>query len=409
MKKIFLTSLFLCLFLFTGCGKYNEKTIVKDLNKKINQITGYHIEGTMDIYNGEDVYSYDVESSYENDNYRVSLTNKMNNHEQIILRNADGVYVLTPSLNKSFKFQSNWPENNSQAYILQSILSDINKDEKIKLEEKDGKYILNTKIAYSNNKNLVNQKIYMDKKLNFEKIEVFDESGNKQIKMVFDSIDTKATFDNKYFSTSENMKTVNIENSTSNSNNKTTENNSSNNSENIDSKNNNKEENISESEDNNLNNNKDNNGSSNTNTENNNINNNSDNADNDSEDSSSNNDKTNQTSALEDTVYPMYLPSGTYLSTEETVSKEDGERVILTFAGESPFILVEETISKTEEMEIIPVYGEPTILMDTIGALSETSVNFISNGVEYYIASEDLTMQEILEVAQSMSSVPIMK
>lgn len=93
MKKIFFTGLFLCLFLFTGCGKYNEKTIVKDLNKKINSITGYHIEGTMDIYNGEDVYSYDVESSYENDNYRVSLTNKMSNHEQIILRNADGVYV----------------------------------------------------------------------------------------------------------------------------------------------------------------------------------------------------------------------------------------------------------------------------------------------------------------------------
>ena len=210
MKKIFLTGLFLCLFLLTGCGKYSEKTIVKDLNKKINAVTGYHIEGTMEIYNGEDVYTYDVDSSYENDNYRVSLTNKLNNHEQIILRNADGVYVLTPSLNKSFKFQSNWPENNSQVYILKSIITDINKDENIKLEEKNGKYILNTKISYSNNKNLNNQKIYMDKKLNFEKIEVFDESGNKQIKMTFDNIDLKATFNNKYFSTSENMKTVDI-------------------------------------------------------------------------------------------------------------------------------------------------------------------------------------------------------
>ena len=83
----------------------------------------------------------------------------------------------------------------------------------------------------------------------------------------------------------------------------------------------------------------------------------------------------------------MYLPSGTYLSNEESVSKEDGERIILTFAGESPFILVEETVSKSEETEIIPVYGEPTILVDTVGALSDSSVNFISNGIEYYIAS----------------------
>ena len=53
----------------------------------------------------------------------------------------------------------------------------------------------------------------------------------------------------------------------------------------------------------------------------------------------------------------MYLPSGTYLSDEESVSKDDGNRVILTFAGESPFILVEEAVSKSDEMEVIPVYG----------------------------------------------------
>ena len=51
------------------------------------------------------------------DKFRVGLTNKTNNHEQIILKNDDGVYVITPSLNKSFKFQSDWPYNNSQIYL----------------------------------------------------------------------------------------------------------------------------------------------------------------------------------------------------------------------------------------------------------------------------------------------------
>ena len=95
MKKIFFVGLIISLFFLTGCGKYTEKTIVKDLNKKINAITGYHVQGSMEIYNGDDAYKYDVTSSYENDNYRVSLINKANNHEQIILRNSDGVYVLT--------------------------------------------------------------------------------------------------------------------------------------------------------------------------------------------------------------------------------------------------------------------------------------------------------------------------
>ena len=400
MKKIFFVGLIISLFFLTGCGKYTEKTIVKDLNKKINAITGYHVQGSMEIYNGDDAYKYDVTSSYENDNYRVSLINKANNHEQIILRNSDGVYVLTPSLNKSFKFQSNWPENNSQVYIIQSVLVDINEDKNVKLEEKDGNYILTVKVNHSNNKNLSSQKIYLDKKLNFTKIEVFDESGNKQIKMVFDSIDTKATFNNKYFLTSENMKTSVSENANANINSKesSTENTNTKDETNADNKdeirNNNSSVDTKSTDSNNRNENLE-NSESNRNTN--------------ETTSNSTNKKDATTSILEESVYPMYLPSGTYLSDEESVSKDDGNRVILTFAGESPFILVEEVVSKSDEMEIIPVYGEPTIILDSVAALSDSSVNFISNGIEYYIASESLTKQQILQVAESISTLPNMK
>ena len=94
---------------------------------------------------------------------------------------------------------------------------------------------------------------------------------------------------------------------------------------------------------------------------------------------------------------------------EESVTKEDGDRIILTFQGESPFILVEESTKITDEMQITPVYGEPTIISDTVAALSDTSINFISGGVEYYIASDSLTKQQIIEVAQSINSLPLMK
>lgn len=409
MKKIFFVGLIISLFFLTGCGKYTEKTIVKDLNKKINAITGYHVQGSMEIYNGDDAYKYDVTSSYENDNYRVSLINKANNHEQIILRNSDGVYVLTPSLNKSFKFQSNWPENNSQVYIIQSVLVDINEDKNIKLEEKDGNYILTVKVNHSNNKNLSSQKIYLDKKLNFTKIEVFDESGNKQIKMVFDSIDTKATFNNKYFSTSENMKTSASENANANINSNESSNGSTNTKEEINADNKDEIRNNNSSEEANIKSNEKNSKiESSSNDEE------LDRKSQESTSSSSKNSvnsssKNSTTSILEESVYPMYLPSGTYLSDEESVSKDDGNRVILTFAGESPFILVEEAVSKSDEMEVIPVYGEPTIILDSVAALSDSSVNFISNGIEYYIASESLTKQQILQVAESISTLPNMK
>lgn len=98
MKKYFLTFVFLtfCL-LASGCGSKNEKDIAKQLSKKIEKTTSYHLTGILEIVNNEDSYLYDVDVSYEKDDkFRVSLKNQTNDHEQIILKNDEGVYVLTP-------------------------------------------------------------------------------------------------------------------------------------------------------------------------------------------------------------------------------------------------------------------------------------------------------------------------
>ena len=128
MKKIILSILVVAVLLVTGCGKYGENDVINDLEKKINKLSGYKLDGDLEIVNNDEVYNYKVETSYKKDDlYKVSLTNTSNNYEQVILKNTDGVYVLTPSLNKSFKFQSDWPNSNSQIYLLQSIIDDITK------------------------------------------------------------------------------------------------------------------------------------------------------------------------------------------------------------------------------------------------------------------------------------------
>ena len=92
-----------------GCGKYGEKDIIKDLGKKIDKTSGYYLNGELQIINNEDSYLYNVEVAYQkDDNFRVSLKNKTNNHEQIILKNSEGVYVMThksTQLLKSNKFE----------------------------------------------------------------------------------------------------------------------------------------------------------------------------------------------------------------------------------------------------------------------------------------------------------------
>ena len=105
----------------------------------------------------------------------------------------------------------------------------------------------------------------------------------------------------------------------------------------------------------------------------------------------------------------MFVPNNTKLTSQDVITKDDGERVILTFSGDKPFVLVEETVSKNKEYEVIPTIGEPTLLMDSIGTLSDDSVSWIKDGIEYYIASNNMTKEELLSVAKSISTIPVMK
>lgn len=349
MKRKILIASFLILFLTCGCC-INKKDVLKDLDKKYSNLKSYHLNGKLEILNNEDTYKYDVDVLYKKDNkYKVTLVNQNNNHEQIILKNEDGVYLLTPSLNKSFKFQSNWPYNNSQVYLLESILNDIKNDKEKSLTEKDNNYIYNTSVNYPNNRKLVNQIVTFDKDLIIKSVDVQDENGISYMKMSFDSIDLNTSIDDNSFKV-ENIIKISEDK-------KLEENNDNKDSENIDNK----------------------------------------------------SDTSKTTGSIEDIIYPLYIPSGTKLVGQETIKKDDGERVIMTFDGEKSFLLVEETANIYDDLEIIPTLGEPCILSDTVAALTDSSITWSSGNIDYYIVSDVMSTEELLDVARSISAIPTMK
>lgn len=341
MKKIFL-GIFLCLIFLTGCGKKSEGDVLKSYTSAVEKAKSYYLNGKMELVNNEDVYTYDISVSYEaDDNYKIELVNTVNNHEQVILRNSEGVYVVTPSLNKSFKFQSDWPYNNSQVYLLSSLLDDINNDEERVFETKDNEYVFTTRVNYPNSPKLEKQKIYFNANNLPTRVEVLDKDGNVEIKMVFNKIDLKADFNDTYFDLSSILDTE------------------------VKEKNNEEQQN--------------------TETE------------------------TKETATIDDIIYPMYLPTNTYLANQEKVKVDNGERLILTFAGDSSFVLVEETVSITNSPEIIPTYGEVELIGASLAVINDNSANWFSNGIEYYVVSDTMDSSEILEVAKSISVLPVGK
>ena len=100
-KKFFLILMIVGLFC-VGCVKNNTKDALSDLTKKINNLKSYQVTGRLEVVNNDDVFNYDVDVSFKDKDYfRVSLKNLANSHEQIILKNDDGVYVQT---HKSMQF-----------------------------------------------------------------------------------------------------------------------------------------------------------------------------------------------------------------------------------------------------------------------------------------------------------------
>ena len=114
-------------------------------------------------------------------------------------------------------------------------------------------------------------------------------------------------------------------------------------------------------------------------------------------------------STLDSIIYPMYIPENTQLSAQEKIAIDNGERIILTFSGDNPFTIVQENARVTEEMLTIPMYGEPYIITDTVGALSDNSITWISNGIEFYVVSDKLNSEQLLEVANSINVTTVSK
>ena len=356
-KKILFLTMLLCIFV-TGCFGGDKNDIVKKVEKKYSNLKSYRLTGDLQIVNNDDVYNYDVKVIYQKkDKFNVSLVNKANNHEQIILKNDDGVYVLTPSLNKSFKFQSDWPYNNSQTYLISSIINDILDDDDRSLVEDENYYLITTDVNYPNNRKLVKQVVKFDKDYNLKEVKVVDENDIEQMKMTFTTIEINQKVDSSTFDLDAIMGTNNNETPTP-------------------SPTPTPSQTPSPSP------------SANTTC------------------TSGECQSTTETGVLEDTIYPLYIPTGTKLASEEKVKKSDGERIIMTFEGEKPFLLVEETASIEQEFSIIPTYGEPYLLIDTVGALTDSSITWNSNGIDYYIVSDVMSQDELVDIARSINVVP---
>ncbi|MBS4216404.1 LolA family protein [Neobacillus rhizophilus] len=328
-KLVLLITGLIAIFMLAACGSKSQDDVVKDLNGKQKDLSSYKAEAKMTLKMGSDSQVYDVEIWHMDPNfYRVNLKNAEKDQSQMILRNNEGVFVLTPALKKSFRFQSDWPQNSSQAYLYESLIKDIVADKDAKFSATKEHYVFETKTRYQNNSMLPIQEIKLNKKdLSPAVVKVMDPDRNALVTVEFTKVKFNASFDKDDFDMKKNMTRAEL-----------------------------------------------------------------------------------NMPAMADggdkifTVkYPTYEIKGTKLIEEKSVKIEDGKRVVLTYDGKKSFTLVQEKV-KSKVASTTPTYveGDLVDLGITIGAVTDHSISWSQGGVDYMIASKNLTKKEMVEIAKSV-------
>ncbi|WP_017754812.1 LolA family protein [Calidifontibacillus oryziterrae] len=329
MKKSF-TILILGLLLILGlsaCGEKSQEDVKKALDNKLEEMTGYKANATLTLQTGNQPQEYNIDIWHNKpDLYRVYLKSDNKEQSQMILRNDEGVFVLTPALNKSFRFQSDWPQNSSQAYLYESLVSDILNDDEAKFTATETEFVFETKTNYQNNKTLPVQEITLNKKdLSPKMVKVMDQDMQPLVQVDFTGFEFDSPFDKDAFDLEKNKTGAEMDTPT----------------------------------------------------------------------------MAQPSGQKLMVLYPEYTP-GMELVEEKKVALENGERIVLTYAGEKSFTLFEEMSSVLPANKPIFVDGEPVDLGFTVGALTENSISWSYDGVDYYLASKDLTQGEMTEIARSV-------
>lgn len=208
MKKFIL----LFLLLLTGCA-VNSKNFLKKMCKNYEKIEQYSVEGNIEINHLDITSKYSFEACCLNEDFlKISLKSEGNNTNQVIIKNKSGVYVLSPIINKTYKFSSTWPNENSTPYVLSSLVDDIINDVDLQIVEEENIFIVSCKAKNQINTNIEREEIKFNKDtlLPVEAC-LYDKLDKLRMKVTFNEFNLKPNLSEGDFNVDANMTSLILE------------------------------------------------------------------------------------------------------------------------------------------------------------------------------------------------------
>ncbi|QSO47000.1 LolA family protein [Alicyclobacillus mengziensis] len=163
MRKVtgFILAMGLAVGLVAGCGTPSTKNVVSKLQTQAEELdaTNYQSTAKMTVQMDSGSQTYYIVTSYDSPNtYKIALGDSNQQINQIIVRNPNGMFIVSPSLQKVFRFNGNWAQNQGHIYLYDQILQQIVNSKNVKMA-KSGNNLTFTMPVTSQNDVVTTQKV----------------------------------------------------------------------------------------------------------------------------------------------------------------------------------------------------------------------------------------------------------
>jgi outer membrane lipoprotein-sorting protein len=180
-----------------GCGIASKEDMANRLKNEAAALdsSNYLSTATMTVQMDNSSQTYYIETAYESPSiYRIKLGDANKNINQIIVRNESGMFIVSPSLQKVFRFNGNWAQNQGHIYLYDQILQQLAASKDLKQVKSGSDYTFEIPTATGNDVVTKEQVVLNSKSLDPKQVVLFDQKGRAVVTIKFLTFKQNMTF-----------------------------------------------------------------------------------------------------------------------------------------------------------------------------------------------------------------------
>lgn len=184
-----------------GCGVPGSNSVNHKIQTHAQTLDNknYQSEAMMTVQMENNIQKYYVKVSYESqDTYKIELGNAQKQINQIIVHNPNGMFIVSPSLGKVFRFNGNWAQNQGQIYLYDQLLHQITSSKSVKLQRSSGTYSFDIPVTPASDA-ISREQIVLAKDLNPQSVKLLDKNGAAAVTLTYQTFKTGVTFNKNAF------------------------------------------------------------------------------------------------------------------------------------------------------------------------------------------------------------------